>query len=261
MITTPIARLVSAVGEARRIAVFTGAGISTDSGIPDYRGTGGQHERYRPVYFDEFVASETRRIDYWTHKAQVWPSMRDAHPGPTHRMIRQLDLLGRLHGVITQNIDGLHERSGVDPSRIVNLHGSNLQTECVACGRRRPAAEVLDPLADTAAAGRSITPAMIPACETCGGLIKPATVMFGQTLRRVDLEAAREIAAGCDLMLALGSTLLVHPAAGFPALARAQGATLAIVTRGETPYDEIADIRIDGELRPVSEAVLRMLGG
>jgi NAD-dependent deacetylase len=138
---------VTALKQARRVVVFTGAGVSTDSGIPDYRGSGGQYERYQPVYYEEFVSSEAKRIEYWTHKASVWPAMRDATPGPTHTLVRTLADRGRLQGVITQNIDGLHEKSGVSPEFIVNLHGTNLEIECTGCGRRWDAREFLDPLA------------------------------------------------------------------------------------------------------------------
>ncbi|MFO8042870.1 MAG: Sir2 family NAD-dependent protein deacetylase [Alkalispirochaeta sp.] len=276
----PMTETVTAVKQARRVVVFTGAGVSTDSGIPDYRGSGGQYERYQPVYYEEFVSSEAKRIEYWTHKASVWPAMRAATPGPAHTLVRTLADQGRLQGVITQNIDGLHEKSGVSPEFIVNLHGTNLEIECTGCGRRWDAREYLDPLAEKVAGGAAggsgtgsqagsqaspgesdapgsdaaahptsaLTAADIPLCPDCGALLKPATIMFGQSLSGGELVRAEAMLSGCDLMLAMGSTLTVQPAASIPMVARNNGAKLVIVTRGETPLDEIADYRVDGSL-------------
>ncbi len=247
---------------ARGVVVFSGAGISTDSGIPDYRGTGGQYERYQPVYFQEFLASEEKRVEYWTHKASVWPAMRDATPGPGHRLVRSLFERNRLHGVITQNIDGLHEKSGIPSDLIVNLHGSNLEVECVGCRRRMDAKGVLDPLAalsrDTKGVPR-VRRNDIPRCDECGGLLKPATVMFGQSLRAEELERAQRMLTECDLLLAIGSTLTVQPAASIPVVARNNGALLAIVTRGETPLDDLADFRIDGAIADFANEMIARL--
>lgn len=239
--------LTAALVRASRVVVFTGAGVSTDSGIPDYRGSGGQYSRYQPVYFDEFLQSPDKRVEYWTHKAGVWPAMRAAEPGPAHQLVRAIADRGALQGVITQNIDGLHEKSGVASEFIVNLHGTNLEVECLGCRRRRDAASVLDPLAETLAA-RELTEEDLPRCDTCGELLKPATVMFGQSLSGGELARAEVMLAGCDLLLAMGSTLTVQPAASIPVIARNNGARLAIVTRGETPIDHLADYRIDGDL-------------
>ena len=248
MMNEPLAQSLLA---ASSIVVFSGAGISTDSGIPDYRGTGGQYERYRPVYFQEFLSSEEKRVEYWRHKAAVWTAMRDASPGPAHRLVRTLFDGGRLRGVITQNIDGLHEKSGVPAEYIVNLHGSNLEVECLGCRRRSDARSTLDPLAALPpdAEGRpTLGRDDIPRCTECGGLLKPATVMFGQNLHAENLERAQTMLTECDLLLAVGSTLTVQPAATIPVVAHAAGARLAIVTRGETPLDELADFRIDGPI-------------
>lgn len=251
----PVDSLVAAVADARRVVAFTGAGVSTDSGIPDYRGSGGQYSRYQPVYFDDFIAHPASRVEYWTHKATVWPAMRDARPGPTHEMIRAIEERGTLAGVITQNIDGLHEKSGIAPGLIVNLHGSNLSVECLGCGVTVPAGAVLDSLSERVAAGDQLSEADIPLCAQCGGLLKPATIMFGQSLRGSELARAEAMLTGCDLLLALGSTLTVQPAASIPLIARSNGARLAIVTRGQTPLDDEADIRIDGDLAPVAVGV------
>lgn len=281
--------LIEAILGAKRIVVFTGAGISTDSGIPDYRGTGGQYSAYQPVYYQDFLARANKRRQYWQHKASVWPAMRAARPGTGHRLVVSLLESRRLTGVITQNVDGLHEKSGIPPERIVNLHGTNLEVECIQCDRRVPAGEVLDDLAallagsppggihgvtGDAAGGepggsgitdlnRSVrlpTDDEVPLCPACGGFLKPATVMFGQNLRTRDLDRAQEMLDSCDLLLAIGSTLQVQPAASIPVMARRNGARLAIVTRGETPLDSIADYRVDGDIGAFAEAALASLG-
>jgi len=248
--------LIEAVTDARKVVMFTGAGVSTDSGIPDYRGTGGQYSRYQPVYFNEFVAQEEKRREYWAHKASVWPAIRDARPGPAHELSVALAERGTLRGVITQNIDGLHEKAGLSARQVVNLHGSNLEVECIDCDRRWPAGEILDPM--VSADADTIHP---PRCPDCGGLLKPATVMFGQSLRPADLSRAEEMVVSCDMLLAMGSTLTVQPAASFPLFARHAGATLVIVTRGATPLDAQADYRIDGDIAPFCRAVLADLHG
>lgn len=262
--------LIEAIVDAKKIVMFTGAGISTDSGIPDYRGTRGQYSRYQPVYYDEFIAHEEKRREYWAHKASVWPALRDALPGPAHELAVALVERSTLRGVITQNIDGLHEKAGLTPDRVVNLHGSNLEVECIDCGRRRPAGDVLDPMVAAFSGSdhvsidaTKIDPAAInpPRCPDCGGLLKPATVMFGQSLRPADLSRAEEMVVSCDLLLAMGSTLTVQPAASFPIFARHAGATLVIVTRGPTPLDDQADYRIDGDIAPFCRAVLAELHG
>lgn len=276
--------LIEAVLSASRIVIFTGAGISTDSGIPDYRGTGGQYSAYQPVYFQEFLAEERKRREYWQHKASVWPAMRNSRPTAGHHLAVRLHEAGRLTGVITQNVDGLHEKSGLPAEVIVNLHGSNLEVECIDCDRRVPAGEVLDQLVETlrggmeenAAAVEAIAEAEktahaanmalrmpeateIPLCPVCGGFLKPATIMFGQNLRGSDLARAEKMLIGCDLLLAMGSTLMVQPAASIPVLAQQNGARLAIVTKGETPLDSRTDFRIDGAITPAAEAIMSAL--
>lgn len=286
-------RLIEALQAARRVVVFTGAGISTDSGIPDYRGSGGQYSAYQPVYYQEFLSDDRKRRSYWQHKASVWPAIRAARPTAGHRLAFRLLETGRLSGVVTQNIDGLHEKSGLPPGVVVNLHGSNLQVECIRCDYLRPAGDILDELVEVlsgyspdqaggeigdASTGRSETaardevadgisnlslrmpePDEIPLCPECGGYLKPATVMFGQNLRSGDLARAEAMLKGCDLLLAMGSTLMVQPASSIPVIARNNGARLAIVTRGETPLDNLADYRIDGPIAPPAEAAIDAL--
>lgn len=266
--------LVAALKSARRVVVFTGAGVSTDSGIPDYRGSGGQYSAYQPVYYKEFLTLDRKRREYWQHKASVWPAIRDAQPTAGHRLAVRLFETGRLTGVITQNIDGLHEKCGLPSEVVVNTHGSNLEVECIRCDLRLPAAEVLDKLvarlADEGAGSkqgtgnanltlRMPTAEEVPLCPECDAYLKPATIMFGQNLRSSDLERAEAMLSDCDLLLVMGSTLVVQPAASIPVLAQRNGARLAIVTRGETPLDSIADFRIDDAIAPVAEAAIKAL--
>ncbi|TVR67375.1 MAG: hypothetical protein EA427_13960 [Spirochaetaceae bacterium] len=264
--------LIEVLRRSERIVVFSGAGISTDSGIPDYRGSGGQYSAYQPVYYQEFLSSSRKRREYWQHKASVWPAMRAADPTAGHRLVVRLHERGCLSGVITQNVDGLHEKSGIPREMIVNLHGTNLEVECIGCGRRIPAGDVLDGLADVLndcpleAGGMDANRALrmpaeeeVPLCRSCGNFLKPATVMFGQNLRSSDLERAETMLRDCDLLLAVGSTLMVQPAASIPVLAKRNGAFLVILTLGGTPLDGEADLRIDDAITPVAEAVLNVL--
>lgn len=228
---------------AERIVGFTGAGVSTDSGIPDYRSQGGIWDRFRPVYFDEFREDEEKRLLYWRRKFEMWPAIENAEPGPGHRFFADLYRKGKLSGLITQNIDGLHEKSGLPPEIIVNLHGTAIRTACLDCGAKIDSAEVYEnyDLADGA-----------PTCRNCGGLLKPATISFGQSLDPRELEHAESLSRSCDLMIAMGSTLVVYPAATFPALAKNSGAKLIIVTLSETPLDGDADLAIH---RPIGDVV------
>jgi NAD-dependent deacetylase len=243
-----IEQLREFIDKSRRIVGFTGAGVSTDSGIPDYRSQGGIWDRYRPVYFQEFLEDEEKRLLYWKRKFDLWPAVEAAVPGPGHRFFADLYHDGKLTGLITQNIDGLHEKSGLPPEIIVNLHGTAIKTACLDCGTQLDSGEVYRSfdLADGA-----------PRCGECGGLLKPATISFGQTLDPRSLERAETLAGSCDLLVAMGSTLVVYPAASLPASAQAHGAKLAVVTLSQTPYDAEADVAIH---RPISEVVRSIAG-
>lgn len=220
------------IASSSQIVVFTGAGISTESGIPDYRSQGGVWDRFQPVYFDEFLEREDKRLLYWQRKAELWPALVAAKPNAAHRFVRRLYDEGRLLGVITQNIDGLHELSGIPESRVVNIHGNTRETICLGCGAQLPTDAALELLE---AQGRA------PRCPDCGGLLKPNTISFGQALDQSVLRKAVDLSQQCDAMLALGSTLVVQPAASLPAAAKDAGAWLGIVTLSETPLDDLAD--------------------
>ena len=222
----------STLAKSNRIVGFTGAGISTESGIPDYRSQGGIWDRFQPVYLDEFLADEDKRLLYWQRKKALWQGIRDARVSRTHIFFKELYDSNKLLGLITQNIDGLHEKSGLPKHILVNIHGTNLEVICMKCKDITPAHETLDDLnLDNGA----------PLCTKCAGLLKPNTISFGQSLIEEDLERAQDLALSCDMMIAAGSTLVVQPAAAFPVLAKQNGATLAIITQSDTPLDSNAD--------------------
>ena len=225
-------RFKSTLSQSTRIVGFTGAGISTESGISDYRSQGGIWEKFQPVYLEEFLADEGKRLLYWQRKKALWQGMRDAQPSRTHLFFKQLYEQDKLLGIITQNIDGLHEKSGLPKNVIINLHGTNLEIICLKCKDITPAAQILDDLNLKNGS---------PLCSKCKGLLKPNTISFGQSLVPKDLHRAEELALSCDLMIAAGSTLLVHPAAAFPVIAKNNGAALAIITQSDTPLDNDAD--------------------
>ncbi len=213
-----------------RAVAFTGAGISTESGIPDFRSPGGVWSRHRPVMYQEFLASHDARRRYWAMKKEAFRDFADAAPNVAHRVLARWESSGRLRGVITQNIDGLHQDAG--SSNVLELHGTNREVYCLDCGQRYPAAQVQEWLE----AGEDV-----PACRACSGWLKPATVSFGQNLPVDVLEAAQRLSEEADCFIAIGSSLVVQPAAGLPELAKRRGAYLVIVNRDETPLDPFAD--------------------
>ena len=233
----PIRRSAEVLRRSARAVALTGAGLSTESGIPDFRSPGGVWESFRPVLYDEFCASHTARKEHWRYKQATVPAMLAAEPNPAHRALVDLERAGRLQAVITQNIDGLHQRAG--SKRVLELHGTNHEAVCLSCERRVP---IRDALAQLEAGNE------VPACTTCGGWLKPATVSFGQSLPPDVLQEAAELAEQSDCFLALGSSLLVNPAASLAGIAKRSGAALIIVTLGETPYDDLADVRIDAKI-------------
>jgi NAD-dependent deacetylase len=246
-------KLVALLRDARRILVFTGAGISTGSGIPDFRGPEGVWKRRQPVYYHDFMRSEAARIEHWDFKLEGWEAFRRARPTTTHEAVVQLERACKLEAVVTQNIDGLHAAAGTSPERLVELHGTNSLVECQSCGRRS------EPEPHFEAFKRTRLP---PVCE-CGGFLKPATISFGQNLRPEDLERAERASTRCDLVVALGSTLSVQPAASIPVLAARRGVPYVIINRGETDQDRLPEVtlRLEGDVAhifpPAVAAALR----
>src|SRR5882672_5393844 len=246
------ARLSQYLRNSANILVFTGAGISTGSGIPDFRGPNGVWKRRQPVYYHDFMRSEAARVEHWDYKLEGWAGFRDAQPNATHAAIVQLEKAGKLLAVVTQNIDGLHARAGTSLGKLVELHGTNSYIECQTCGRRS------DPEPHFEAFSQTRRP---PICE-CGGFLKPATISFGQNLRVEDINQAEEFASKADLILALGSTLSVYPAANIPLIAASKGAPYIIINRGPTEHDGFPEVRLRleadvGEILPsaVAEAI------
>ncbi len=246
--------LVELTRKAERVLVFTGAGISTGSGIRDFRGPQGVWKTRQPVYYQDFLNSQKARIEYWDQKLEAWPSFRDAQPNAAHAAVAALEGAGKLAALLTQNIDGLHARAGISPDRLVELHGTNLWIECVSCGERSEPGSHMDRFASTR---------IPPACP-CGGSLKPATISFGQNLREEDLQRASHAAEACDLVVALGSTLSVYPAASFPLAAAERGVPYVIVNRGVTDHDGHPGVtlRLEGDVVGLfPPAVARALTG
>lgn len=221
--------LVSLMRRSRRALVFSGAGISTGSGIPDFRGPQGIWTRRQPVYYDEFLASEDKRLEYWDYKLEGYEQFRDAVPNAAHGAVAELHRRERLSAVVTQNIDGLHQDAGCDPAGVIEIHGTNRFTACAAMAQFREHRRT-------------------PVCGGCGGFLKLATISFGQALDQAVLARAVQAAEQADLVLALGSTLSVHPAASIPLISVRNGAPYAVINRGETDHDGIATLKIDADV-------------
>ncbi len=244
-----LARLLAA---AERTVVFTGAGMSTESGIPDFRGPDGLWTRFKPVYYQEFVSDPEARKRYWTLKRQEWRDYSGAEPNAAHRALVELERLGRLSALITQNIDGLHQIAGSSPEKVIELHGTARKVGCLDCGRLWETGEIMKRVD----AGEET-----PLCTEpgCGGLLKPAVISFGQAMPVAETERAAAKSARADLFIVVGSSLVVQPAAQMPLMAKQAGAKLVIVNLSETPLDGMADLLIPakaGEVVP--EAVGRL---
>ncbi len=227
--------------ECTRAVVFTGAGISTESGIPDFRSPGGIWSKFAPVYFQDFVASEEARREAWRRKMVVDRDMQEAKPNRGHRAVAELVRREKAACVITQNIDGLHQKSGIPEARIVELHGNSTYAACLDCGSRHELEPILEDFA------RDET---LPVCGACGGIVKTATVSFGQAMPQAAMHRAEKETLECDLFIAIGSSLVVYPAAGFPVLAKRNGARLVIINREPTDLDGLADLVLNCEIGP-----------
>ncbi len=227
------------ISAARRIVVFTGAGISTESGIPDFRSPGGIWSRTTPIMFDEFLVSEEVRRESWRRKIEIDRDMVKAQPNRGHRAVAKLVADGKVTSVITQNIDGLHHASGITDDRIIELHGNGTYAACLACAGRHE----LEPIMTAFESDGTL-----PLCVACGGIVKTATISFGQAMPEGPMERARSETLACDLFIAAGSSLVVYPAAGFPLMAKANGATLVILNREATDHDRIADLVLHSEI-------------
>jgi NAD-dependent deacetylase len=236
-----IAELARLIEDARRVVVFTGAGISTESGIPDFRSPNGIWSKTTPIYFDEYVRSEDARREAWRRKFEIDRDMIGAEPNRGHRAVAKLVRIGKVSAVITQNIDGLHQMSGVPDEAVIELHGNATYATCLTCGTRHE----LEPIK-----AAFLADGTLPSCIYCGGIVKTATISFGQAMPEREMERARDETLACDLFLAVGSSLVVYPAAGFPAMAKHNGAQLVIVNRDPTDLDPVADLVLNREIGP-----------
>lgn len=239
--------LAKLLERSRRAVVFTGAGISTESGVPDFRSPGGVWSRMKPIYFDEFVGDPGKRREAWTRAFSGAAGWTGAKPNAGHYAVARLVEAGKVAAVITQNVDNLHQDSGVPADRVIELHGNASYAKCLDCGERHELAELKESF---------LKAGEIPYCRRCGGLVKTATISFGQSMPEGPMARAEEETLACDLFLVLGSSLVVFPAAGFPLLARKNGARLAIVNREPTDLDRYADLVLHDEIGEVMETVV-----
>ena len=244
-----IRRAAEILGGARALVALTGAGVSTESGIPDFRSPGGIWTKYDPneFTFQNFVANREHRARYWQMSLDIHPVLAAAKPNPAHHAIAELERRGHLRALITQNIDGLHQDAGSCPANVIEIHGTSRSVLCLSCDRRFPREEVQDRVK----AGEAV-----PDCPDCRGILKPATVSFGQAMPERETALAFEHASQCDAFLVVGSSLVVYPAAYLPVRAAEAGAPLVVVNLEETPHDGLAAAVVRGRAGEVMSAIL-----
>jgi len=239
-----IERGIELIKEAEHILVFSGAGLSTESGIPDFRSPGGLWSKYDPseFYFDRFLSEERARATYWKMSTESYHIMKDARPNRAHLAVKTLETMGKLLAVITQNIDRLHHKAGNSPDRIIEIHGTLFSVSCLSCGKTYDRDDIDDRITSGVA---------VPTCDDCGGILKPDTISFGQAMPEDKMAKSFTLARESDLCMALGSSLVVYPAASIPSVALESGAKLMIINRDETPLDPEADVVVHGSLSEV----------
>jgi NAD-dependent deacetylase len=237
---------------SKRVIVFSGAGLSTESGIPDFRSPGGVWDKYNPedFYFQNFLASENSREKYWQMATEMWEPIKNAQPNLAHLAIAELEKLGKLDCVITQNIDGLHFRAGNSEEKVIQLHGTATFVSCLNCQKRYNR----DVIQERIKKGQKA-----PRCDECGGLLKPATISFGQSMPEKETQEAYHRSSICDLFMVVGSSLVVQPAASMPLVAKRNRAKLVIINRDPTPYDDTADLVIHGQAGPTMASILEQV--
>jgi len=240
------------INTSKRIIIFSGAGLSTESGIPDFRSPGGVWDKYDPedFYFQNFIASETSREKYWQMATEMWEPIKQAQPNPAHLAIAEMEKLGKLDCVITQNIDGLHFKAGNSEEKVLQLHGTAIFVSCLSCKKRYDRDQIQDRIKKAQKA---------PRCDDCGGLLKPATISFGQSMPEKETHEAYHRSSICDLFIVIGSSLVVQPAASMPMVAKRNGARLVIINRDPTPCDDLADLVIHGQAGPTMASILEHL--
>lgn len=249
--SNPKEKLAELIDEAQMAVAFTGAGISTECGIPDFRSPGGFWSKNKPVYFDDFVRDAHVRREGWRRFLKLRDEYLGVEPGRGHKALAYLHQQGKLSNIITQNIDNLHQDSGVPANDIVELHGNGTYAKCLECGTRYELDWCANRLDETGEC---------PTCSACGGLVKSATISFGQAMPREEMARAEFIATTCDLILAIGSSLVVYPAAGIPVIARRNGAKLVIINKEPTELDPLASLVINDDIGDVMEPFLSLYG-
>ena len=241
-------RLSAMVAAARNVVVFTGAGMSTESGIPDFRSPGGVWSRMKPIQFQDFVAREDLRREAWRRAFSGVAGWTGAKPNAGHIAVARLVGSGKVLAVITQNVDDLHQASGIPADKVIELHGNASYATCLECGLRHELADLREPFLDRGE---------VPVCRACGGVVKVATISFGQPMPAAQMDRAEAATHACDLFVVLGSSLVVFPAAGFPLSAKRNGAALAIVNREPTDQDGYADLVLHQEIGVVLASISR----
>jgi NAD-dependent deacetylase len=249
MLDMAMEQAIALIRAARHLVAFTGAGISTESGIPDFRGPHGLWKRYRPVEYQEFLRDPEARRKYWRRKVEQYPALRDAKPNVGHVALARLHAAGLLKTVITQNIDGLHQKAGIPAERVIEIHGSEAYVVCVACGRRHEWSAVLERFDGDC-----------PRCDSCRGWLKPATISFGQPMPPEETRRAFAEAAAADLLLVVGSSLQVYPAASIPAETCRAGGKVVIVNNEPTAQDGIAHLVLCGQAGEILSKITGALG-
>jgi len=241
-LTKKIEQLKQMLNQSRQAVIFTGAGISTESGIPDFRSPGGIWSNNQPINFQDFISSEEMRIESWRRRFAIGEVLDKARPNKGHIAVAKLVQTGKAACVITQNIDGLHQAAGVPDENIIELHGNTNYALCLECSKRFE----LEPIRQAFEKNPHA-----PVCDICGGMVKTATISFGQSMPAAEMHAARKHCLACDLFLSLGSSLVVYPAAGFPEMAKRNGARLVIINRDPTGMDHLADLVINDSIGAV----------
>jgi NAD-dependent deacetylase len=246
------ADLITAAG---KVVVFTGAGVSTESGIPDFRSPGGIWSKYQPIMFQDFMSSEDMRRESWRRARETYHLFADVNPNPAHYAVVELERMGKLDCVITQNIDNLHQRAGSAPELVIELHGTAMYVLCMNCGKRWTRAHIQ---------GWLEAGVEIPSCDECGGILKSATISFGQSMPEKEMMEAHLHSENAEVFIVIGSSLVVYPAAQLPLLAKQSGSKLIIINLADTSFDPYADVLIQGKagevMRKLVERVKNKVG-
>lgn len=248
-----IMKVAEMIKTAKRVIVFTGAGVSTESGIPDFRSPGGVWHKYNPedFYYQKFLSSEEAREKYWQMSREFYEPVKKAQPNAAHRAVAELEKMGKLDCVITQNVDNLHQKAGNSPEKIIELHGTAISVSCLSCRQKYTREEIQSWL---------LSGVRVPKCKDCGGILKPDTVSFGQPMPPRETEEAFHRARNCDLFIVIGSSLVVQPAASIPLEAKESGAKLVIINREPTYHDSYADVVIHGSAGEITSKIMGHLG-